>query len=561
MLAEMLVIAYARDGFEPIVVTGDISEGSSVFAPDKRQIFYYDDFLGQTGSSDRQHLGKNEDARLLRFIRRVHESPTKKFVLTTREYILADIALRNEHISDAAATVDQCVLDIADYTTRIRAQILYNHLYFSNLPQNACEALLENNRYLKLIRHKNYNPRLVEKIVELSERDDCSPDEFVTFAFETFEHPIRLWRHVYANLTPASIAVLLTMSSLPGESGFDEVCEAAITLMAQPVSGDAVRGAVQALENTFISLTRSKLEKYLLVSFYNPSITDFMNYKLDSSSSDVIELIQRAVFFDQLEHLWRRSKERDGSTEFRLQGLRASLRVAKTPLLEAVQRTIDSPSPHFESYRIHGQTERQFRRAPWSRENRIATAVALAEDLEIQLPIDWIASQILRCAEKWAKGEGDKSGSEAIARRGLSFSPQVTEAFRHFFMSSLEQEEDYARALSVAALRPDLIRESELDILREEFDTFAYDQKSYILHDADDADIARSIWDEVLGIAQELGISLSGHDAVEERIGELESAERGPDSYDPGRLEDDKLLRHDEDAEIADLFETLRQRG
>ena len=72
--------------FELIVISEDISEGDSVYAAGRKQVFIYDDFLGRTDI--REKLGKNEDNRLVEFIRRVHRSPMHRFILTTREYIL-----------------------------------------------------------------------------------------------------------------------------------------------------------------------------------------------------------------------------------------------------------------------------------------------------------------------------------------------------------------------------------------------------------------------------------------------------------------------------------------
>lgn len=47
-LAEMLLYAHLDDGYEPVVIQRDISEGKKLFREDSKQIFYYDDFLGQT---------------------------------------------------------------------------------------------------------------------------------------------------------------------------------------------------------------------------------------------------------------------------------------------------------------------------------------------------------------------------------------------------------------------------------------------------------------------------------------------------------------------------------
>jgi len=71
-LAQMLMLQLSSDGFEPVLISEDISEGASVWALEGKQFFYYDDFLGQTASHEK--LGKNEDDRLATFLRGINRS-------------------------------------------------------------------------------------------------------------------------------------------------------------------------------------------------------------------------------------------------------------------------------------------------------------------------------------------------------------------------------------------------------------------------------------------------------------------------------------------------------
>ena len=40
-----------------------------------------------------------------------------------------------------------CVINLSDYTRPVRAKILYNHIYFSDLPKEYKLALLEEHGY------------------------------------------------------------------------------------------------------------------------------------------------------------------------------------------------------------------------------------------------------------------------------------------------------------------------------------------------------------------------------------------------------------------------------
>ena len=85
-LADVCLMMLVADGYQPVMVSGDISDAERLYQKSAKQAFIYDDFLGRTSSFDK--MGKNEDSRLLDFIHRVRGAPTKRLIMTTRGYIL-----------------------------------------------------------------------------------------------------------------------------------------------------------------------------------------------------------------------------------------------------------------------------------------------------------------------------------------------------------------------------------------------------------------------------------------------------------------------------------------
>jgi len=159
-LAEVLLPDLVdRQGFEPFRIAHDLSELRSVKNSRCKQVFYFDDFLGKTSL---EKLQKNEDQRLIELMEEVSENENWRFILTTREYILNTARLRYEAFAQPPIDFRLCVVNLADYTRAIRAKILYNHIYFSDLPRPHKLALLQNRRYETILRHRNYNPRVID---------------------------------------------------------------------------------------------------------------------------------------------------------------------------------------------------------------------------------------------------------------------------------------------------------------------------------------------------------------------------------------------------------------
>lgn len=78
-LAEMLLYAHLEQGYEPVVIRTDVREGKNVFNSKRRQVFYFDDFLGQTFLGENRFPGgMNSDMSLVEFVemtKRTHWIP------------------------------------------------------------------------------------------------------------------------------------------------------------------------------------------------------------------------------------------------------------------------------------------------------------------------------------------------------------------------------------------------------------------------------------------------------------------------------------------------------
>jgi len=170
-LADMLCLEYLANGFELIVISEDVLEADNVYAQQRKQVFIYDDFLGRTDL--REKLGKNEDNRIVEFIRRISASANHRFILTTREYILRTAQMRYDRLDTGDINPLKCVLEMNTYSELQRGLILYQHLAFSEgLPRQDIEDLVKNRRYISIVRHPNYTPRhITDALNEIKRRN------------------------------------------------------------------------------------------------------------------------------------------------------------------------------------------------------------------------------------------------------------------------------------------------------------------------------------------------------------------------------------------------------
>jgi ABC-type oligopeptide transport system ATPase subunit len=85
-LAQFITYSYLANNFELIVVNENIREAEDLFLPDKKQVFYFDDFLGSNYLEILR--AQNSDSALMNFIERITNSKTKRLILTSRTTIL-----------------------------------------------------------------------------------------------------------------------------------------------------------------------------------------------------------------------------------------------------------------------------------------------------------------------------------------------------------------------------------------------------------------------------------------------------------------------------------------
>jgi len=321
ILAEMLSLHYVNIGYEIVKINGDISEATALDYVSQKRIIYYDDFLGQTALSEK--LNKNEDQKLLDFIHAIYKSKVTKLILTTRDYILHQVQMLYEKLSRENFDAETCIIDLTKYNRLNRAQILYNHIYFSDLPVAFKNAILNGRNYLKIIDHHNYNPRIIDLMTQYSRLQHTLPHDYFKSFMSNLDNPLEVWRHAFEEqLSDGSRNVLVVMTSMPGQVFLEDLQEAFLSYHLKQAKEYQFRTspndflhALKELEGNFIVTEKSK--DRTIIRLHNPSIRDFLRDYLASHEQMLRALVQAATFFDQHMILWEFREEQSESLKFR----------------------------------------------------------------------------------------------------------------------------------------------------------------------------------------------------------------------------------------------------
>ena len=321
ILARILIYNYLEKDFELVEVSSDIDEAEKLYDRGKKQLFYYDDFLGRNFLEE--SLKKNEDRRLIRFIEKIKNGSNKRLIMTTREYILSQAKLKYEIFADSNLEIAKCILDLEKYSKLIRARILYNHLFYSNLSAGYIHALLIDKSYLKIINHPNYSPRTIQFMTDKSKIDHISEREFFDSFISNLNNPINIWEHSFVNQISKSSKYLLYIMLVSDDQIFEEDLEKSFWEFYKNESskfnfeinrGDFIN-SLKELENTFIKISKvqsgrsyslaNRNKTTNIIEFQNPSIRDFLVNKVKNNLNLLSSLIDSVVCLNQLFNIYR----------------------------------------------------------------------------------------------------------------------------------------------------------------------------------------------------------------------------------------------------------------
>ncbi len=310
--ARLLLAHYLREGYDVISVTRDVDEAWRVLnrSADAKQVIYYDDFLGQVTFS--QKLEKNEDRRLLELMTHCKNSKNKRFILTTRDYILDQAVGAHEPLDRAKASLKLSTVTLDDYSPIVRARLLANHLQFSSIGLNVLQAVVDTRAYATIIEHPNFLPRVIEQLCSDSEIEGKTPQQFIDNAVTVLNDPSRVWQRPIRQLTVDARHLAYTLASCNGICEYERLETGWRSLNLQ-LRHRSDRSFVDVLREVEGSFTQS--QKYpgfgnaakregLMVRFVNPSVREFVMADLLNHEQLLVAVFESAVSFTQL-LFWR----------------------------------------------------------------------------------------------------------------------------------------------------------------------------------------------------------------------------------------------------------------
>lgn len=290
-LADQLCQFYSAKGYEFCVIESSLTEAEQIYREDSsQQVFYFDDFLGRNFLLA---LNSHQDSQVINFIKRIERDKKKRFILTSRSNVLNQGKRLSDLFEIKKIDRNEYELSISLLTDIDKAKILYNHIWFSDLADEYVDEIYKNKKYLKIINHKNFNPRLISFITDSDRLSATQPEGYWQYIENTLSNPKDIWRSVFEAQADdicrhIVIAVSLHGTSLREDSLerlFSEISSSTLTSNSTSSYDSVLRMLVGALLNRSIFNTNEAS-----YNIFDPSIADFVisNYLNDTNYIDAL---------------------------------------------------------------------------------------------------------------------------------------------------------------------------------------------------------------------------------------------------------------------------------
>ncbi|MFI9356616.1 restriction endonuclease [Streptomyces lydicus] len=317
-LAETLLVKFLSRGWEVHSASSDVTDIEKVWKPGVRQAFLYDDFLGQNSLLD--NLNKNEDSRLVNLVERIRDVDDKILIMTTREYILRQARQVHERLQSSRALTDgKMVLDLSHYTAKQKARIFYNHIHFAELSDVARESILRERRYMDVIRHANFNPRIIELVTKNFEDSGVDDEFFFRYVLDALDDPRDLWERIFeSQLSAAERSLLLVLATMRTRVELRDLHRALNSYEGlsggQSTDLHKLRLLLKKLDGTFIQVSVNVAlddqangfhpgNRAALIQLANPSFVDYVSSYLSTHPDEIHQMARGCLFFEQAETL------------------------------------------------------------------------------------------------------------------------------------------------------------------------------------------------------------------------------------------------------------------
>ena len=307
-ISKMLILHYSALGYR-IRYTSDVTDlaelKKSLSERSVKEVILLDDCFGQAYFD----MKSTQETELLALIRYIKTCKEKIILMNSRVTIYNDVSNRSTELISSFNS-NQCKvykLDLNHMPLLEKAKILYNHMYFNNVPYEYRAIIKSDRNYWKIIKHDNYNPRIIEYLCNPQLISRIPKEQYLSHIIETLNNPQKVWKNEYEQrLSKIDRILVTTLYSLSNNFARLDLVKNCFnhrikSLPDIDTSINQFENSLNRLLDSFIKIT--DVYGIKMISTSNPSINDFLSNYLEQNTPEMEELIETCMSVQQMKRL------------------------------------------------------------------------------------------------------------------------------------------------------------------------------------------------------------------------------------------------------------------
>lgn len=308
--SKMLILKYIEKGYQVRYSTNiDISNIKKAISinPNVKEIILLDDCLGQ----HYLNMEEKQENEIISLIKYIKSHTNKVLIMNSRITIFNEAKKRSEEFNNIIEDKDIKVYTInMDNIEKIeKAKIFYNHLYFNNLDNAYFQEIKKDKRYINIIEHRNYNPRIIQYICK-KVKTRIESNDYYKYIMECLENPSYIWKNeYYERIEKEDRIFLLVLYSMSDNMVKYEVMEKAFNRRIEAEDIDTSKNCfiavIKRLNESMIKVTIKNKERF--ISVLNPSVNDFLKNEFYNNEAETNKILEKAISIEQIERIFNKN--------------------------------------------------------------------------------------------------------------------------------------------------------------------------------------------------------------------------------------------------------------
>ncbi|PGB04694.1 restriction endonuclease [Bacillus toyonensis] len=304
--SKMLTFYFVKQGYRIRYTTnGEISDLKRSLQDNKelKEVILLDDCLGQYYLKLREW----QDTELISLMNYISLCENKILILNSRITVLNEAQGKYRKFKEylEGDKVKIKLIDMGNITWEEKANIFYNHLLKNQIPSNHYASIRKNKKYVSIINHDNYNPRIIEYVTHPNRYSSVAAENYYDFIIKTLNNPEEVWEEEFRQgLDIADRVFMHTLFSLTDTLVDIDVLKESFINRIKKLG--TIDNTTNKFEESKRRLNESliRLVDYgnnLLVGVLNPSINDYMKNAVLQNELEVNDILTTAVYIEQIE--------------------------------------------------------------------------------------------------------------------------------------------------------------------------------------------------------------------------------------------------------------------